>query len=497
MNTMNSISSLDKRKTYGISAYVYVTAITLLACVSSGILLWQKNTAEAEDIRNTAVKITEAKLSVFQAYVKKSLEKYDYIAKDLRNRKHTGNIDNELKRLHALDPKIMDMLYMNRDGVTVNWTGEGAAPKAADREFYTELRDNPSMTRYISAVKRSRARDGKWFFSISRPLEDQFGSFDGVTVVLVTVESLNGDLEKQLVLGDYSLAILKENGKTLMRVPIPAAGIDQTVRKMPAKPASGSDMIFHSEALSPYDNKVRLVAWQYLPEYQLWAVVTKPKDNVEKALRSNLSNNLILSFFVYAFLGLAAALVVMHLKRTRKEFNALEREKSELTVQAQTDALTGLYNRRFFYKCAELEISRMQRYGGSIAIALIDVDNFKRINDEFGHQIGDSVLAALAACLDQGKRQTDFVARYGGEEFVMLFSHTSCQQAGKYAELIRQRVEQLHIEKTEECPVPVTISIGFSMILSNENTIESALHRADVALYKSKTGGKNRVSLGK
>jgi diguanylate cyclase (GGDEF)-like protein len=486
---MTTIMKPTQKRSY--LTIIYVALFAIAAFIGSTLWLLQKISSETAAIKKNEVKITEAKLSVFQAYVKKTFEKYDYITKDLVNRKHSGNVSTELKRLHALDPKIMDILYMNRDGFTEHWTGNGLAPIAADREFYTKLKDEPDRERYISSAKQSRARNRDWFFSISRPIKNETGEFNGALVLLVTVESLKGDLEKQLTIGDSSFAVFKENGSVLMRLPMSDQGLGQVVSNIPLSSQGREGTIVYQERMSPFDGKVRRTAWIYLPEYKLWTVITQPKEDLERLIENNFSNNLILAFFVYTFLILFTAIMIRQVIKSRRKLKALHESKVELTIQAERDPLTGLYNRRYFDVYAKREISKMANSDNKICIVFIDADHFKAVNDTYGHAVGDQVIISIANCLSHFQRTTDCVVRYGGEEFVVLLSNTTAKQACQYAELIRLRIEELHNKDVDSCPAPITVSIGLTMITSNETTVDAALKRADSALYKAKNSGRN------
>lgn len=169
-----------------------------------------------------------------------------------------------------------------------------------------------------------------------------------------------------------------------------------------------------------------------------------------------------------------------------------ERKHAEdaLRRMAATDALTGLYNRRFFYEQAEKEAGLPLLARGSISFLILDADHFKRINDRYGHPVGDAVLKELASVCSRCVRSTDVLARYGGEEFVIMLRQTSLPDALAVAERIRQSVAQCAVASGEE-PVRFTVSIG---VASLRRSVQDAIHRADQALYTAKQQGRNRVA---
>jgi two-component system cell cycle response regulator len=177
--------------------------------------------------------------------------------------------------------------------------------------------------------------------------------------------------------------------------------------------------------------------------------------------------------------------------------NALD-EKRKL---AMTDELTGAYNRRYFMRHLGREVKRSQRFGGDVSLLLLDVDHFKRVNDTYGHVVGDIVLKKLtrqmAKCL---QRATDWCARLGGEEFAIVLEGTNPADARICAEKVRRAIENTCID-TPAGAVRITVSIGVSglggTVDRNSATVQSLLELADTNLYASKAGGRNRVTAPK
>lgn len=178
--------------------------------------------------------------------------------------------------------------------------------------------------------------------------------------------------------------------------------------------------------------------------------------------------------------------------RTR-ELNALN---EQLRALSRTDGLTGVFNRRHLDECLRDEVGRARRACGTLAVMLIDVDHFKRLNDTYGHQAGDECLKSLAMTLrGASQRSTDLVARYGGEEFCVLSPNTPETGAQVLAEAIRRRVEVLEIVAGERV-LRITVSIGVcSRAVSEDVTDAGLLGLADQALYQAKADGRNRVAV--
>jgi len=164
--------------------------------------------------------------------------------------------------------------------------------------------------------------------------------------------------------------------------------------------------------------------------------------------------------------------------------------EKRLYQAAITDSLTGLYNRRFADEMLKQEKLTYKRYKTPFCILLIDLDNFKIVNDIYGHDVGDKVLIAVAKVLKSSVRESDIVARWGGEEFLILLRRIELEDAIKVAEKIRNAICQLKLPPVEG----ITASIGVSCY-SGEDDVYDLVRKADLALYQAKTQGKNCVIL--
>ncbi len=168
-----------------------------------------------------------------------------------------------------------------------------------------------------------------------------------------------------------------------------------------------------------------------------------------------------------------------------------------LEVEASTDPLTTLRNRRYLDRRLVEEHGRARRYGLPLSLLMMDVDHFKRVNDELGHQVGDRVLAALGRLVTSRTRLTDVAARYGGEELLVLATNTGLEGALVLAERLRATVEAFGFVEAADSPsgrpVRCTVSVGVAELSPGMETPESLLRAADQALYRAKREGRNRV----
>ena len=167
--------------------------------------------------------------------------------------------------------------------------------------------------------------------------------------------------------------------------------------------------------------------------------------------------------------------------------------EEELEHAAHHDRLTGAFNRHFFDRLVEKECARSARLGAPLPLLLLDIDHFKRINDEHGHLAGDEVLKQLVNHISQRVRETDILTRWGGEEFALLLPDTSLEGARELAESLRTSVEAT--ELVEGLP-KLTISLGGTRIHTDESP-KASFRRADEALYKAKDSGRNKVCMAK
>jgi diguanylate cyclase len=174
-----------------------------------------------------------------------------------------------------------------------------------------------------------------------------------------------------------------------------------------------------------------------------------------------------------------------------RRVNELETELRRLSEEVSTDQLTQVANRRGLMQAFDIERARMERTGARLCVGLLDIDNFKRLNDELGHGAGDEALKSLAAVVSRTLRPTDLTARYGGEEFVVLLPDTAVEE-GQVILTRLQRSLSGGLFMHQEKQVFVTFSAGVTDYRMGER-IEEALERADQALYEAKRGGRDQL----
>lgn len=221
-----------------------------------------------------------------------------------------------------------------------------------------------------------------------------------------------------------------------------------------------------------------LLKTKYIPEIHLYLLVEARVDDFIQNVNHAFYFNLALTLFVT---GIIAILILT----TIKTYN------TKLTFMAQHDVLTQLFNRRYFQERLEHLHKLSERNSGALSLLFLDIDNFKSINDTYGHALGDEVLKRIAALLKKHVRQTDIVARWGGEEFVVGLVESDLRIGKQIADKLRLMIEEDAI-LAELVNGGVTASFGVAQCEANE-PLDEVIARADTAMYQAKHDGKNRV----
>jgi diguanylate cyclase (GGDEF)-like protein len=198
------------------------------------------------------------------------------------------------------------------------------------------------------------------------------------------------------------------------------------------------------------------------------------------------SNTIIIAVFGIITTLLLLGLISFFLSRLIRK---LDEARQTIEKIAITDALTDLFNRRHILLRFEEEFEKFKRLNKNVSCLMIDVDNFKDINDSYGHQIGDQVLQAISARMRDSVRAYDILGRYGGEEFLIIMPDTGLEDAAGLAERIRTSVKEVLIGNAA-----VTLSLGVVCSEVSDRSVDDIIKRADENLYKAKKGGRDRIS---
>ncbi len=260
------------------------------------------------------------------------------------------------------------------------------------------------------------------------------------------------------------------------------------------------DMLISDVVMSPLDGYKLTATVKRQPRYKNLPVIllTSQSDSVDKVKGLEVgANDYVTKPFDHGEL-IARVKNLLRIKELQQEVEeknaALAALNQRLKMMAITDELTGLFNRRHFGDRVQEEFARSKRYRLTLSCMMLDIDNFKQINDRWGHQSGDKVLKELGILLKRSRRTHDLSARYGGEEFIVILCQADHPGAMHSAEQFRKSVEGHAFSTVDGHPIQVTVSIGVSSYPAPDVVQPDDLVRvADAALYQAKRTGKNKV----
>ena len=240
------------------------------------------------------------------------------------------------------------------------------------------------------------------------------------------------------------------------------------------------DDLKKSRGLGFFSDLLYSITHQYFaPEIaeKLWAEILRHKQGLSTVLKRNVST------------AVAALDYLSNITRNI-QFATLVSEAhiKKIVGLSLRDGLTGLFNHTYFYQQIDLEVRRYARYGTLVSLILMDIDDFKQVNDTHGHREGDRILAAMGKTLMRVARDSDICSRYGGEEFALILPLTDIHEAGVIANRLKMKLPE-HLPDGRE----VTVSIGVASCGKKTRTYKDLVEKADAALYQAKRNGKNRV----
>lgn len=450
-----------------------------------------------------------------------------------------ADINAYLTYQESLLPELDGLRIIDRDGIVRYGRGVPSTDPVnlSDREMYIRARQQGDKGLIIYGPIFARIAH-QWVITVARRLEAPDVSFAGVIYANLATESFNKNLALAAV-GDQGAATLRTLDLALVhRYPSTKNGVGrkdvsaQLREAIRLNPSGGAyiattalDGIERSNAFrklqqAPFYVIVGLATGDYLGGWKqnVWLVSTLAGlatlitilaailiYRAHRALRSDIANRIRISAELEQSMAECSRLNTELEARAHEleQMNAtLERMVEDRTAKltavnhelehiARCDPLTKLGNRLFADERLREEFLRMKNSGIVFSVLLIDIDHFKRVNDTYGHEAGDSVLAHIATILGNNVRASDFVARFGGEEFLVILPATQLDSAQKVAEKIRSAVA--------DAPVPmvghITLSIGVAMASETDLNKEDVVRQADHALYRAKSAGRNQVCI--
>lgn len=181
--------------------------------------------------------------------------------------------------------------------------------------------------------------------------------------------------------------------------------------------------------------------------------------------------------------------------KLKKEISRRMELEGKLIKMSQIDSLTNLLNQKFFWSYVQREIDKSKRYNASVFMAIIDIDNFKQINDTFGHLVGDSVIKTIVGIIHEQTRKTDIAGRIGGDEFAILLLNIDEKTAYEKMEKLRSTIYKTSVESIED--KKMSISVGMAKYTTDLEDSEALFKKADIALYRAKANGRNQIMIQK
>lgn len=387
-----------------------------------------------------------------------------------------------VENLRQASDTLIDIRMVTRDGTLryIPDRGQTNRTNVADRDYFQAQFNEKTRGLYVAQPVISRVT-GKLGIPISIPVTKAGGDV-AVLFAAIELDRIAGTFEAERIQPQGTIAMIRDDGLFLFRSPMDDKIIGSNVARnaMWQQHMGTTPGGFYQAEVSPVDGRSRAVAYTRVQDYPLVVAVTASLDDLLRAWR--LHTLILVS--IALLISIACVLLALTLLRCMRGEATVRRTLEHLML---TDPLTGVGNRRMLELRLDDEILRAQRYRRALTAVYFDLDHFKRVNDSYGHDVGDAVLRQVADSLVANVRQSDHVARLGGEEFVVLLTETGIDAAVTLVERMRAAVAALH---TPGLPQHITISAGLAQWREGENA-ESLLRRADRALYRAKASGRN------
>lgn len=410
----------------------------------------------------------------------------------------TGSIDETEGFINNLgfDKSIVDNIYLidASGAVQISHDQKTRGRSIADRDFFQALRDRNDGLPFISAVEKGRITD-KLHFRISCRINRPDGSFGGIVVATINPQAF-ADYYQRLTPGAQRVVALFGTNDKKIRArfpePEPAQWSKQIESPLWAQINAADNGVF--QTISPVDGIPRIYVFAKVGALPLVMMLGFSEADIVRSVEQHtrpLLQGAIATIVFVLMLSIILTIVFISRERFERANQKLGALYKQMRTQAMFDALTGLPSRPMFFDHLSKELSAARRNDKSVALLFLDLDGFKLINDEFGHDAGDSVLKTVAKRWLGSVREIDTVARLGGDEFAIIVGNLDgCESIANIAQKL---IDVLHadIELPDGRFVHVGTSIGIAIYPDNGTEIDSLLAAADTAMYASKSRGKN------
>ncbi len=472
----------DDNMGYTLDKKIYFINIFTLLLISSIIIYLLY--INLHNQKKAAINDAQNKTETLAQFIKSDIERLLFGVEELMEgihlaEEHISNNphhDNEIQKLllKNMRPYIMDILIVNKNAEIIHWTGKGTPPSIKDREYATFHIDQAfSANTFIGVPKLSKVHKNRWFFAASKAFYKK-NRLEHIIVTILDMSFFNQRYKDNLINKNSTIFIGARNGQIYARYPYKKEYIGKQVKEIKAF----VDLNINKKTYdipSPLDNKERIATLVQSNKYHIVSGVSVLTKDILKPWYHQRTMTILISFII----SLGFLILIYY-------YTHLQRKLIKLS---QIDPLTELFNRGYFTKHATIEFNRAKRFSEPLSIIMVDIDNFKIINDTQGHQIGDQVIQKLSEDITFSIRTIDIAARYGGEEFIILLPNTKEAEAKQVAQRIRQKFGSA-LNKKEFI---ATASFGLAQLKKDDQSIDDTIKRADQALYLSKKEGKNTI----
>ena len=407
--------------------------------------------------------------------MKQDIEKSGYISSD-----RLDLLGDNIK-----ESSFHDIIVTDRDGNVIS-SAPTSMKNISNMENFQWHQQNDSEEMYIGHFQASSQA-----IFISIRVNDINRQFAGIVSAAISQKIIAGAYSDLNLEEGSTIVLLRQDGSYIFR--FPEVNSDERVEKFYrshpaiAKVAAG-DIAGTYEKLSEVDGVLRLGAFRLMKGYPLVILATTSKAAALQEVLVLKKNYQYMAMVISALILLSLSVALWQMYSQRRMTLALKEKQAQLEYTSQHDNLTGLFNRHFLQSVVEKEIAYADRYGTPLSMILFDLDHFKKVNDTWGHPIGDSVLKKTAEIAKGLVRESDIVARIGGEEFIIILPNKDDSDSLVVAERIRMALEK----NKHNLVGQVTASFGVVRRTRSEPFLR-CYRRLDEALYRAKQEGRNRV----
>ncbi|MBN1648621.1 MAG: GGDEF domain-containing protein [Spirochaetales bacterium] len=479
-----------KQKTQRIVVLVCTSLIIITSFMFISQLNFRSARTEAyEEIQNSGLPLTRE--NIYSEIIKDltpAINISSYMANDLflqywslDGEKDTVAIIDYLYNIHNTYNYFSAFFVSEKTAAYYHYSGvlKHVSRQDAHDTWYYNFID--SGRKYDLDVDTNEAANNKLTIFINFRAEDSAGNLLGVTGVGLQMAHFTSMLED--IQNRYNRRVYLVDTNGIIQAHSDSSLIENSnIRDLPGISGIADQLLSASEKPIDFsyetENNITLVTVRYIPEIDWYLIVEQEGETALIAARMNLARTSILGLIITVF-TLAIIFIVQ-----RQSLKRLE-------LIASTDTLTGVANRRHFEEHLAQAVYRLSRFDTKFSLIMIDIDNFKQINDNYGHIAGDQAIRSISSLMEKNIRTIDFLARWGGDEFIIIYEGT-VKQAEETIKRIMQQMIKSTLVASEKATASITISCGITEYTVDDSS-ETAIKRADNLLYKAKQKGKNRI----